>query len=36
MTDLIAPPAAVVGGSIVSFASDLSASHREDVYMSTV
>lgn len=35
MTDLIAPPAAVVGGSIVSFASDLPASHREDVYMST-
>lgn len=35
MTDLIAPPAAVVGGSIVSFASGLPASHREDVYMST-
>ncbi|MGL6243972.1 hypothetical protein [Pseudomonas sp.] len=35
MTDLIAPPAAVVGGSIVSFASNLPASHREDIYMST-
>lgn len=35
MTELIAPPAAVVGGSLVSFASDLPASHREDIYMST-
>lgn len=35
MTDLISPPAAVVGGSIVSFASGLPASHREDVYMCT-
>jgi hypothetical protein len=35
MTQLIAPPAAVVGGSVVAFASDLPASHREDIYMST-
>lgn len=35
MTELFAPPAAVVGGSVVSFASGLPASHREDVYMST-
>ncbi|KHA74126.1 hypothetical protein NZ35_08485 [Pseudomonas chlororaphis] len=35
MTDLYAPPAAVVGGSVVTFASGLPASHREDVYMST-
>ncbi|MFZ3280054.1 hypothetical protein [Pseudomonas sp.] len=35
MTDLFAPPAAVVGGSIVTFAGGLPASHREDVYMST-
>jgi len=35
MTELFAPPAAVVGGSVVSFASELPASHREDVYMST-
>ncbi|UVK99387.1 hypothetical protein [Pseudomonas sp. B21-048] len=35
MTQLIAPPAAVVGGSVVAFASGLPASHREDIYMST-
>ena len=35
MTELFAPPAAVVGGSVVSFASGLPPSHREDVYMST-
>lgn len=35
MTELFAPSAAVVGGSVVSFASELPASHREDVYMST-
>lgn len=35
MTELFAPPAAVVGGSVVTFASGLPASHREDVYMST-
>ncbi|MFJ5255333.1 hypothetical protein ACIP8I_09060 [Pseudomonas sp. NPDC088414] len=35
MKDLFAPPAAVVGGSVVTFASGLPASHREDIYMST-
>ncbi|WP_435034590.1 hypothetical protein [Pseudomonas neuropathica] len=35
MKDLFAPPAAVVGGSVVSFASGLPASHREDIYMSS-
>ena len=35
MNDLFAPPAAVVGGSVVSFASGLPASHREDIYMSS-
>ena len=30
------PSAAVVGGSVVSFAAGLPASHREDVYLSTM
>jgi len=35
MKDLIAPQAAVVGGSVVAFASGLPATHRDDIYMST-
>ncbi|WP_434592777.1 hypothetical protein J3Q09_24440 [Pseudomonas sp. R4-83] len=35
MTDLVAPQAAVVGGSVVAFAGGLPASHRDDIYMST-
>lgn len=35
MTELIAPQAAVVGGSVVAFANGVQASQREDIYMST-
>lgn len=35
MSNLIAPQAAVVGGSVVAFAGGLPASHRDDIYMSS-